>query len=644
MNNSANQLHGPSRWGWAFLLLIAVTAVFFRFYQLGQYPPGLYHDEAYNGLDALTVLDGRYPLFFPANNGREPAYIYLTAAAIALVGRTVTAVRLGAAVVGSLATLAVYLLGREWFGQRVGLLSAWLWAVTVWSVHLGRVGLRVSLLAPLLALAFWLGTLAYRRQQAWLWLAAGLVYGSAFYTYLAVRFTPLVLLALCLYLLWQRRGARLWPGMGWFGLGTAVALLPLGLLFWQDPALILGRSGQVSILNPAINGGDLWGALARQTDRALGMFIWRGDDILRHNPAGRPVFDWLMAGPFLLGLAWCVYHWRRPAAAAALLWLLIMSGPTILAEDTPHFLRAAGVLPAALLLPALGLDWLWNWARLPQLARRGVVAVLLAGSLWLSVRDYVNYSRQPDVAYLFETAVTDLAAAINAEPIGTAVFLDDERYWQKYPTLPFLVEEARVLLYRPAEGLPPLPETAVIYAWPYDNLDAVRRAIQPPALVMAEWGSLARGDMEPEAYPLVARYAIQPAPDWPVQATFGAGLATLHQVAVETLPTGELQVDVVWQAGTAVPGNLAVFVHVVGPDGLIGQSDGPPGAGLWPADWWTAGLLLHDRRVIPLDNAAQPTAIHIGWYDTDTGARLPVQNAAGQPVGDVWVWPLADHG
>ncbi len=639
MSNPTNQLRGPSRWGWALFLLIMVTAVFLRFYQLGHVPPGLYRDEAYNGLDALTVLDGRFPLFFSANNGREPAYIYLTAAAIALLGRSATAVRLAAAVVGSLTTLTVFLLAQAWFGRRVGLLAAWLWAVTIWSVHLSRIGLRVVLMVPLLALAFWLGTLAYRRQKAWLWLVAGLVYGAGFYTYLAMRFTPLLLLALLAYLLWQRRGARLWPGVAVFALGAAVALLPLGGLFLQDPALILGRAGQVSVLNTAVNGGDLWGTLARQVGRALGMFIWRGDDILRHNPAGRPVFDWLMAGPFVLGVILAVRRWRQPAAMTTLLWVLIMLGPTILAEDTPHFLRAAGVLPVALFLPALGLDWIWRWEAAPRWVRQGVVVALLLGSWLVGWFDYAAYGRQPDVAYLFETAVTDLAAQINAEPADTAVLLDGPRYWQKYPSLPFLVDAGRVTVYDAAAGLPSLPATAVLYAWPYDELTAVRQAIQPPALVTPAWGSLARGDLEPEAYPLFARYAIEPPPDWPVLAEFGENLALRH-VEMEMLPSGDVQVDVVWAGETAVSDTLTAFVHVLGPEGLIAQSDGPPGAGLWPADWWAVGLLLRDRRTItlPPDRADGPITLEIGWYDAATGARLPVQNAAGENLGDAFVW------
>ncbi|MFQ5434848.1 MAG: hypothetical protein ACE5FD_08225, partial [Anaerolineae bacterium] len=97
------------------------------------------------------------------------------------------------------------------------------------------------------------------------------------------------------------------PHITFFLTGTAVALAPFLTL---PTDTLLGRAGQVSILNPAINGGDLWGALARQTGAALGLFFWRGDAILRHNPAGRPLFDPLMLIPFLVGLGWCLRHWR----------------------------------------------------------------------------------------------------------------------------------------------------------------------------------------------------------------------------------------------------------------------------------------------------------------------------------------------
>jgi len=48
-------------WGMVAVLLVA-TAL--RLVAFGQIPPGLYHDEAYHGLDALQILDGHLSLYF----------------------------------------------------------------------------------------------------------------------------------------------------------------------------------------------------------------------------------------------------------------------------------------------------------------------------------------------------------------------------------------------------------------------------------------------------------------------------------------------------------------------------------------------------------------------------------------------------
>lgn len=622
---------------WLILGGAVVTAVLLRFYQLGEWPPGLYRDEAYNGLDALNVRDGQHALFFAANNGREPAYIYLSALMFGLFGPSVWALRLGAALVGSLTTIPVFLLGRSWFGLRVGLLVAWLWAITLWPVHLSRIGLRAVLLVPCLTLAFWLGTRAYRHGLRRDWLLAGLVYGLAFYTYLAVRLTPLVLAGLGLYLLLTRREqiGRLLRGWGWFGLGTAVTLTPLLILYLQQPELVLGRTGQVSILNEAVHQGNLWATLWRHTWLGLGLFIWEGDTILRHNPAGRPMFDWLMAIPFLLGVGWCVgAAWRRQTAALVLLlWTAVMLLPTILAEDTPHFLRAVGILPAALFFPALGLNWLLEFYRRGRRERGEnnflrttqytLLPLLLLGSLALTSRDYARYAQAAETGYLFEAAARTLAEEINSTGVETAVYLD-ERYWQGWPSVRFLAERP-LSLFTPHDGL---PDTAAppfhLYAWPYEPLNFVPAALTPPLLVGVTAGPLARGDLEPEAYSLYTRYAAESAPTtWPLAITFEQTLRLRQADAVVT--ENGLVVDLVWEGPTEIDQPVAAFVHLIGPDGLITQLDAPPGQHMWSADWWQPGLFLHERRLIPLPQALSPTQNHyiqIGLYNKISGTRL----------------------
>ncbi len=88
------------------MLAIFLVALALRTYRLHEWPPGLFNDEAANGLDGLAVLRGERPIFFPRNTGREPLFLYLQAGMMALLGPTPYALRLTAAIVGALAVPA----------------------------------------------------------------------------------------------------------------------------------------------------------------------------------------------------------------------------------------------------------------------------------------------------------------------------------------------------------------------------------------------------------------------------------------------------------------------------------------------------------------------------------------------------------
>jgi 4-amino-4-deoxy-L-arabinose transferase-like glycosyltransferase len=640
------------------LLLVLFLAGLLRLWQLGEIPPGFYRDEAFNGLDAAAVLagevEGESPYYFEANNGREPGYIYLTSLAVALLGQTVTAVRITAAVAGTLTTLLVYLLAKSWFNNRVGLLAAILWAMTVWPLHLSRVGLRPILMPMAMALVFWLGTMAYKRSTvgkspAGLWILTGLLYGLAFYTYLAVRFTPVLLLLLLVYLWLNGRKERLFPGLVWFAIGAAITSLPMVFLAVQQPEFLLGRAGQVSIFNPAISDGTTpFVVFWRQSLHALGLFFIQGDMILRHNPPGRPVFDILMAGPFLVGVVWCVRSWRQPAAMTLLLWTLVMLGPTILAEDAPHFLRAVGLLPAVIVFPALGLELLWRWVKLKPVVSSVLVAGLLAGSLFITVRDYFfDYGRQPETGYWFEAAARNLAENINSYEVSTAGYYLDQRYWDGWPAVRFLVHsERRPTFFQPEnvtanQFLPP----AVLYVWPYNGLQETLNGIGY-GLVRFNGGELAQGDLETTPYSFYSRFTVESAPSWPVLANFDNSIQ-LRQADVIGPDNQQgaahrqqvLKIDLFWSTTERIEDPLIVFVHLLGPNSIIAQSDSVPVQGAWPSQLWRPGLILHDQHILDLAEGFDPeqTQIIVGFYHADTRVRLAVEDANGASVGDTWL-------
>jgi 4-amino-4-deoxy-L-arabinose transferase-like glycosyltransferase len=638
------------------LLLVLLLAAGLRFWQLGEIPPGFYRDEAFNGLDAIDVLTGQRPekslIYFEANNGREPVYNYLTTLAVAFLGRTVLAVRVTAAVIGTLTTWLTFLLAKNWFNWHIGLLAAFLWAITVWPIHLSRIGLRPILLPFMLALVFWLGTLAYRQSTStgliagkrgkMLWLLTGLMYGAAFYTYLAVRFTPLLLLLLLLYLAAAGRWQRVKPGIGWFLLGTIAAALPLALLVWQQPDILLGRSSQVSILNPEVSGGaTLLSTLWQQSWQALGLFFWKGDMILRHNPPGRPVFDLFMTLPFLMGLIWCLRRWRQPQAGFLLLWSGVMLGPTILAEDTPHFLRAVGLLPAIVIFPAIGLARLWAWPGLSHRVGQVVVPGLLLASLTLTVKDYfLDYGRKPETGYWFEAAARDLADNINNYEVSPARIYVDQRFWDGWPAVRFLLEpEQPVIFYKPETlTVNQFSPGSVVYAWPYEHLDLTLAAMGA-GLIRADAGSLAQGDLEPAAYPFYSRYSVESLPSWPVLANFDNSIQLRHANVIESQQQQTLIIDLYWSIESFIDSSLIVFVHLVGPDGLIAQSDNVPAQGMWPSQWWQPGLIIRDQHHIDLEEGFDPAQhqIIVGIYHADTKVRLAAYRADGTPVGDTWL-------
>ena len=78
------------------LLLISgilLLALALRLFRLNEIPPGLTHDEANHGREAVEILDGVLRYYFPLNYGSEPLYSYTVAGSMALMGENVYALR-----------------------------------------------------------------------------------------------------------------------------------------------------------------------------------------------------------------------------------------------------------------------------------------------------------------------------------------------------------------------------------------------------------------------------------------------------------------------------------------------------------------------------------------------------------------------
>ena len=641
---------------WAVLAVAVLLGAGMRFSRLGTVPPGLYHDEALNGQDALGILEGERPIFFEANNGREPLFFYGMALALSVWGRTPFAVRVTAAILGTLTVPATFLMARALFNKHVGLWSAVLIAVAPWPVNLSRIGLRAVSMPLVVALALWLW---WSGQSARGWgrlvrlLLGGALFGLSLYTYTAARFVFVALAVYALFQTWadHKRLDRVeWVCLVLVAALVAIPLAVYGVSHWET---FVGRSAQVSILNPSISHGDPLGTLARNIIRAAGLFTFQGDAIPRHNIPHRPLYDPVISIMFYLGVLLCLGKMRRDAARAlALIWTVVMLTPTVLAEDCPHFLRAVGVLPMATVFPALGLDWMRE-----RLAERGsaqvgnlsLVAVLIVSSAW-SIRDYwLGHAQDGELGYAFEADQVQEAIEINqflgtgwqgkgiAERAGQAtpgrhVYLGP-RLWEDRHATNFLVgspEQVSILGRDPAVRA----DQVLVLAWPHSDLGNVRAVLPDPARIDIWHGPLERGDLdlEPRLLYVAFRGDTLATASTPL-AQFQEGIELLDWRAEDV--GGEApRVDVRWRTLDPLLTDYTVFVHMERDGVIVAQDDRTPGAGYYVTTWWKPGDEISDIHILKAPYNAAQDRIWVGWYEWGSMRHLRVLDKNGQPGDD----------
>ena len=403
-----------SRRAWlASLAAIVALAVCLRLWRLAELPPALYADEAMDGNNALQALEtGRFQVFYPEDAGREGLYINLAAASIACFGNRPWALRLPAVFFGVLTVLGLALLGAELAGRRVGLLAAFFLATSFWHVLLSREAFRAIAAPGFLVWSLYL-MLAARRKPA-LWPVAGLVYGLGFHTYIAYRATPLLIAPL----LWRAGAKRALA----FTAMAALAILPLAWYFFGHPHAFFGRTTQVAVWTGRSSPAAA-AETARNVWRTARMFFTHGDYNWRHNLPWRAE----LFAPVALSLAMGLVAPRKGAGKRiALGWLAVAALPVVLsAENVPHALRSVLMLPAALLLAALGADAACAWLspRLPPRATAVLAAVFLMVLAWEPFDTYFHrWARDPRMPAAFDVAGANVARRIQSLP------REDEKY------------------------------------------------------------------------------------------------------------------------------------------------------------------------------------------------------------------------
>lgn len=444
------------------LLAILLLAAFMRLYNFNSIPFGTWFDEADGGLHALRVLqDHNYrPVFVDAMN--RPAFlVYLFALALRLFGVNTLALRAVPVAFGLGGVLAAYLSGREFEGERFGLLLAFFVAVSRWHVNFSRIAMT-GIDTPffvLLTLYFLLRGSRTGRARDFAW--GGLVLGLSQWFYTTNNFLAVVVALFVIVQAVAVRGylRRNWANLLLLVLAVLLVVAPLIRYAMHHSESFWARPRRLSIFrDPTVT--DPHAALVESTKRHVLMFNFQGDRNGRHNLPGAPMLDPISAALFVLGLAYSLWRWRTPRYLLLPVWWVAMLCPAIFALffESPQSLRGIGTLPVVYVMACLPLHAFAN--EFHRLFPRRTRLLPVVGCLLLAVVGWQNFD-----FYFHEQARN--FAVWNAFSTPETLMAREIQRWQGdydlrfspvltgHPTIRFLAPELREMVpFDPATVLP----------------------------------------------------------------------------------------------------------------------------------------------------------------------------------------------
>ncbi len=485
-------------WTGALFAAIFVAAVFFSFYRLSHMPGNPTSDHAETLLDVQDLLDGQRPIYFARNTGREPLkfyWLWLLVAGAGLPAKYMT-LKIATALLGLLAIPAMYLLGREMGGQRMGLLAAALVAIAKWHFSMARIGLRVTYAVFPTAMVLW-ALLRYLRRgdrRSALW--AGIWIGIGLYTYIPFRVVPLLVpVALALAALDPRRKGRrrALVGAGLLAGVTAMLIfLPLLRYMADRPQMFWYRAATRASSVEHVVGPRPLSIFATNVGRMALALHWKGTgtviNALEWDPFLDPVTGALFLAGLVLALVAVLRGSRRWALVGIALFVLTLPSTLSIAfpKENPSINRSVTAIPAVFLVAALPLAEILRRSRGgPRAVRLGAATAIIAILAVAGRQNFVRYFVDFDRMYPYYVHPSrEIAAAIEtyrARGVPLAnVYLLSVPNWVDARNIAFeLGDPAWTDAHNVAPGDPPPwhPERPLVFIFKQD--DTARRAALP---------------------------------------------------------------------------------------------------------------------------------------------------------------------
>ncbi|PKO10937.1 MAG: hypothetical protein CVU40_01845 [Chloroflexi bacterium HGW-Chloroflexi-2] len=355
---------------WLLLIIVSTILVFyFRFYRLNEVLGEMFSDHAEKLLDVNDVLNGKFPVFFIRNTGREFFQFYWTAflAIVFNTGISFMSLKIGTALAGFLTLPYIYLLGKKLRNKWVGILAFLFAGIAYWPNVISRVGLRFPFYPMFAAPALFYLIRGLRQKRRNDFIYSGIALGLGLHGYSSTRFLPVVVvIAVILFLIHkQSKGIRNQTvnAVIILVIVSFILFLPLFKYTLVNPEAVSYRmmtrltSSERAITEPAgeIFLENLWNAET--------MFFYSNGGTWVHSIPNRPALDMVSAGLYLLGSIFVLIQYIKYRNWEDLFLLLavpLLMMPSILSiafpEENPSLNRTAGAIIPVFILVAIGFE------------------------------------------------------------------------------------------------------------------------------------------------------------------------------------------------------------------------------------------------------------------------------------------------
>jgi 4-amino-4-deoxy-L-arabinose transferase-like glycosyltransferase len=625
---------------WLHLGLVLLLAGVLRFVNLATVPQGIFHDEAWSGAKALSLLNGTAPaqVYFPENNGMDALHVYLIALLFKFTGPLALGSRIISALMGTLTVLATYWLAWELPADdhrrhATAIIAAIVYTIMLTAIATARSGWHSPSFALLAMLC--LATLARARRldrHRW-FIIAGALAGLAQYTYPSARLLPVWLIVIALLdLVLQRQQFRTrLINYTLAALFAVIVFLPLGVFFIQNPQWLFERAEQTS---SAIN-------LGQNTLKTLLGFVVQGSTENLHNLPGRPLLDPVLGIFFVIGVIVSVIK-HRAEHLILLSGIVILSLAVVLTEAAPLTRRWTGVFPLVAIITAIGLIASVSWItqRWPQ--RRGqIAAAVLVGSALIfgagsALAAYFGpYATNPQLFWEYDSGITQVADQMRGQP-NTRFFLTPyDRFYEvveltlaEQPRDPIQSYNGTACALFPAKT-DRLTEWMVVTEKDQHTLPLLKQIYPAGQIVWrlnSPVGTYARAWQVPAGE--TAHFQLGRT----VAANFGDHAQLIGvELPAEAKPGDTIKFRLAFENRQVLDQLYKVFVHLRRPDNsVVAQADRALcDLTLNEADWRPGDILVDDyEMIIPEGTPPGDYPVVMGFYQNATGVRLPVMTAS----------------